>query len=121
MDPILSPPPRAPEVRTLAFLLGLLVLEKREARRLGALETAPPCWEKAISAGPPLQQGRLVGCCSAYHPGPKDWPRGLGNLKGPSRGLSWVGQVREGLGAGCWLRCRGGRAQAWQAFSSSDG
>ena len=120
MYPILSPPPRAPEVRTLAFLLGLLVLEKREPRRLGALETAPPCWEKAITAGPPLQQGRLVGCCTLATLGPRTG-RGLGNLKGPSRGLSWVGQVREGLGAGCWLRCRGGRAQAWQAFSSSDG
>lgn len=33
--------PLLPEVRTLAFLLGLLLLERREPRRLGALGTGP--------------------------------------------------------------------------------
>ena len=58
---------------------------------------APPCLEKAISARPPLQLGCLVGCCTTYHPGPKDWAGGLGNLKGPNRGLSWVGQGQRGV------------------------
>lgn len=118
-----SPPLQAPEGGDLAFPLALSGLERREAGGRDSGGLAPPCLGKAVPswATSPTRAASWVLLHFLPWTVPRTGPMVQGTWRGPREGWArW-----DGLGEGCrsWLpaRAQGDKAQAWQAFSSSDG
>lgn len=79
----------------------------REGRREGGtlVHWPHPAWGRLFPVGPPLQPGRLVGCCSTSYPGQSQglgrWSRELGGAQGRA-GPGRMGSERD-VGVGCRL------------------